>query len=121
MAYDEILATRIRDAIGSRPDITERKMFGGLAFMAGGNMFCGITRDDLMVRVGPRDQEAALARPGAKPMDFNGRPMTGMIFVEPSGVTSDTDLQSWIDLGYGFVMTLPPKAQAKPKRRNTTS
>ena len=66
MAYNEKLAERIRAIVGERPDLTERKMFGGLAFMLNGNMFCGITRDDLMVRVGPDRFEEALASPGAR-------------------------------------------------------
>ena len=83
-------------------------------------MFVGITKDDLMVRIGAQNHEAALARPGARPMDFTGRVMTGMLFVEPSGIASDADLQRWVDESHAFVSTLPAKAPPKPKRPRKT-
>ena|SRR5438309_1688530 len=85
MAYDEKLAKRIRKLIAGNERITERKMFGGIAFMLNGNMFCGVIKDDLMVRVGPDAHEDALAKPYARPMDFANRPMKGMVFVGPGG------------------------------------
>ncbi|MBW3669776.1 MAG: TfoX/Sxy family protein, partial [Actinobacteria bacterium] len=73
MPFDEGLAQRVRELLEDGPDASERKMFGGLAFMLGGNMCCGIVGDELMVRVGPDGYEAALARPHAREMDFTGR------------------------------------------------
>ena len=86
MAYDEKLAARIRKLIAGDERMTERKMFGGIAFMLNGNMFCGVIKDDLMVRVGPDAHEDALAKSYARPMDFANRPMKGMIYVSPEGV-----------------------------------
>jgi TfoX/Sxy family transcriptional regulator of competence genes len=77
MAYDEQLAERIRRAIGPRPDVTEKKMFGGVAFLQRGKMFCGLATEDLMVRIGPERCEAALTEAHVRPMDFTGRPMNG--------------------------------------------
>jgi len=115
MPYSEILAGRLRLAIGVRPDVTERKMFGGLAFMTGGKMFCGIVGDELMVRTGPAAYEAALAKPGARLMEFTGRPMTGMVFVGPPGIDNDAGLKQWVDQSYAFASALPAKSVA-PKR-----
>jgi TfoX/Sxy family transcriptional regulator of competence genes len=109
MAYNEQLAERIREIIGERSDVSERKMFGGLAFMLNGNMFCGITRDDLMVRVGPDHFEDALASPGARPMDFTGRPMKGMVFVGPEGYANDKRLQGWVKQTLEYARFLPAK------------
>ena len=92
MTYDEGLAERIRETLGEPPGLTERKMFGGIAFMLNGNMACGIIRDELMARVGPDAFDQALSRPHVREMDFAGRPMKGMVFVEPAGVEDDAAL-----------------------------
>ena len=97
MAYDDGLAARIRKALHDRDDIEERKMFGGITFMVAGRMACGVGHDDLMVRVGPDGHEAALAELHTRPMDFTGRPMRGMVYVEPAGTRSDIDLARWVD------------------------
>lgn len=112
MAYDEGLAERLREVLQSQQDITEKKMFGGLAFMSGGYMFVGILGDILMARVGPEYYEMALSRPHARQMDFTGRPMKGYVFVDPPGFEQDQDLSDWIQRCVRFVQTLPPK---KPK------
>lgn len=109
MAYDETLADRVREALGPRPELSERKMFGGLCLMAGGHMFCGILGDELMLRLGPDGAEAALDRPHVRPMDFTGRPMKGMVYVEPAGFRGEQALLGWLDLALGFCATLPPK------------
>jgi TfoX/Sxy family transcriptional regulator of competence genes len=109
VAYDEKLAERIRAVLADEPAVSERKMFGGIAFMLNGNMVCGVVRDELMVRVGAPGYEEALARPHARPMDFTGRPMKGMVFVAKAGFTADDDLRSWIDLGLGYASSLPTK------------
>jgi len=109
MAFDEALAARIRSAFDGEPDLTERKMFGGLAFMVSGNMACGVTGDEIMVRVGPDNHEDALSRPHARPMDFTGRPMRGLVYVARSGFKSDQDLAAWVESGASFARNLPPK------------
>ena len=109
MAYDEGLAIRIRDALGGRPSVIEKKMFGGIAFMAGGNMACGIVGDELMVRVGPGEYDDALERPHARPMDFTGRPMKGMVMVGGDGISAEDGLREWVERGLGFAGSLPAK------------
>ncbi|MCA9705991.1 MAG: TfoX/Sxy family protein [Myxococcales bacterium] len=109
MAYDEILAERIRTVLHRRKGISERRMFGGLAFMAGGNMSCGVVRDELMVRVGPQGYDEALAQPHARPMDFTGRPLRGMVYVGKAGLVRDEDLQAWVMRGLEFARSLPAK------------
>ena len=84
MAYDEDLASRIRAVLPPAEAVTERQMFGGLAFMLGGHMFCGVVRDTLMVRLGPEGADRALNQPHVRPMDFTGRPMKGMVFASPA-------------------------------------
>ena len=112
MAFDEGLAERIRDIISSDRNTTEKRMFGGLAFMSGGYMFVGISGEVLMARVGPENYENALSLPHVRVMDFTGRPMKGYVFVDPPGFDSDSDLSRWVDLCHHFVKSLPPK---KPK------
>ncbi|HWH32907.1 MAG TPA: TfoX/Sxy family protein [Egibacteraceae bacterium] len=109
MAYDEALAERVREAIAAREALSERKMFGGIAWMLHGNMAVGIVGEDLMVRVGPQAYESALREPHARPMDFTGRPMNGYVFVAAPGLTADQDLAAWVARGAGFAETLPPK------------
>ena len=113
MAYDEALADRIRRAVGPRRDVTEKKMFGGIAFLVDGSMFCGVAGGDLMVRVGPEAHAAALARLHTRPMDFTGRPMKGYVFVGPDGVRTVRSVTTWVERGLAFVATL----EAKPRRR----
>ena len=118
MAYDENLADRIRGVLASRKDVTEKKMFGGLSFMLGGNMCCGVIKDDLVLRVGPDGYERALAKPHARPMDFTGRPLKGMVYVDPEGYRTEQALKYWVDQALSFALSLPPKtSQAARKRR----
>ncbi|MEX2158454.1 MAG: TfoX/Sxy family protein [Dehalococcoidia bacterium] len=109
MAYDEMLAQRVRALLAKKGGVTERKMFGGIAFMVGGNMCVGVVKDDLMVRVGPDGHDDALAQPGARPMDFTGRPMRGMVFVGPRGYRTGAGLSAWVQRGVAFAKTLPAK------------
>mgnify|MGYP000614765519 CR=1 FL=1 len=113
MAYDESEGIRIRAALADQTGVTERKMFGGLAFMVNGHMCCGLAKEKLMLRVGPDQYEACLAQPHAREMDFTGRPMRGMIYVDPDGYHTDEDLQAWVDRGLAFVLNLPPKVRKK--------
>jgi TfoX/Sxy family transcriptional regulator of competence genes len=109
MAFDETLADRIRDVLAVRAEVTERKMFGGIAFMLGGNMAVGVIGDDLMVRLDPLDAEKALQEPNTRPMDFTGKPMKGMVYVDRTGSESDADLAAWVEAGADFASSLPPK------------
>jgi len=109
MAYDEGLAERIRDALRDRRDVAERKMFGGLAFMVGGHMAVGILGDSLMARVGPDRYAEAVREPGARPMDFTGKPMRGYVFVTAEAIEADASLDRWIERCVAFVRSLPPR------------
>ena len=84
-------------------------MFGGIAFMVRGNMCCGVVKDDLMVRVGPQQYEQALAEHGARPMNFTGRPMTGMVYVDGAACANGRTLAKWVNRGAEFAMSLPAK------------
>ena len=90
MAYDERLAARVRALLGNRTDVTGRRMFGGLTFMIGGNMCCGVNRNELIVRLDPDREHKALAEPHARPMDFTGRPMRGFITVHRDGLRASS-------------------------------
>jgi TfoX/Sxy family transcriptional regulator of competence genes len=109
MAFDEALADRIRDVLASRPEVTERKMFGGIAFMLAGNMAVGVIGEDLMVRLDPDDAEKALGEPHARPMDFTGRPAKNMVYVDAEGTASDEDLAAWVEAGAAHAASLPPR------------
>lgn len=108
MAYDEGLAERIGERVAELPGVTDKRMFGGIAFLTDGNMTIGVTGDDLLVRVGPEGTDAALARPGTRPFDTTGRPMRGWIVVDGAELDDDV-LVEWIELARSFVVTLPPK------------
>jgi TfoX/Sxy family transcriptional regulator of competence genes len=109
MAYDEALAERIRAVLADRDDVTERKMFGGIAFMACGHMCVGVIGEDLMARLGEDGADAALDEPHTRPMDFSGRPMKGYAYVAPAGTATDAAVGGWIERTLAFVATLPPK------------
>jgi TfoX/Sxy family transcriptional regulator of competence genes len=94
--------------VGDLPDVTERKMFGGIAFMVRGNMFVGIVNDDLMARVGNDGYDDALARPHTRPMDFTGRPMRNMVYVAPVGIEGKA-LRTWVERSFAFAESLPAK------------
>jgi len=110
MAYDEALADRIRAALADDPALTEKRMFGGLAFLYRGLMFVGVSGDKLMARVGKDDYRDSLAHPHVRQMDFTGKPMQGYVYVEPLGLRSDEQLRFWLDRCRQFVSTLPAKA-----------
>src|SRR5262245_254373 len=120
MAYDAGLAERIRGVLDARSDVSEKRMFGGIAFLVKGHMSVGIVLDKLMVRVGADSYDRVLRERHVRPMDFTGRPMKGFVYVMPSGYEADADLQRWIDLGVQYVTSLPAKAAARngpPKAR----
>lgn len=109
MAYDEKLADRVREVLKRRRGVTEKKMFGGLSFLVNGHMSCGIVGDDLMVRVGPDAYVGALKKKGVRPMDFTGRAMKGMIYVDRSGYGRSAGLKAWVEQGLSYARSLPPK------------
>jgi TfoX/Sxy family transcriptional regulator of competence genes len=110
VAFDEQLADRVRFVLGAEQGVTERKMFGGLAFMVNGNMACGIVKDELMLRLGAEGADAALERPHVRHMDFTGRPMTGMVYVGRGGL-GDVELRGWVQQAAAFARSLPPKTR----------
>lgn len=117
MAYDELLAGRVRNLLKRRKEFSERKMFGGICFMIGGNMCCGVTTDELMLRLGEQLAEEALKEPHTREMDFTGKPLKSMIYVEQQGYQSDADLQEWVHRSAEFAASLPVKAPKKKAAR----
>jgi TfoX/Sxy family transcriptional regulator of competence genes len=109
MVFDESVAARVRKALGRRKNITERKMFGGVAFLLDGNMCCGVLRDVLVLRLGTQGASEALREPHARPMDFTGKPMKSMIYVDPAGFSSDAALREWLRRALAFASELPVK------------
>jgi TfoX/Sxy family transcriptional regulator of competence genes len=117
MAYDEKLAERIRTIISGRPDVEERRMFGGVAFMVRGHMSCGVVGPTLMVRHSPEDAEHLLREPHARPMDFTGRPMRGFLYVDPAGTRTASALGTWIQRATAWAAAQPSKAPGKRPTR----
>ena len=108
MAYDAQLAGRIRTLLADRADVREQRMFGGLTFMVGGHMCCGVHGNELIVRLDPDHEEDALANPHARPMDLTGRRMRGFISVHPDGVKGNR-LSQWVREAVARAESLPPK------------
>lgn len=113
MAYDEHLADRVRQLFAELHVTTEEKrMMGGLCFMVNAKMCAGIVGERLMARIDPEIYPQALTRPGAREMDFTGRPLKGFVFVEPEGIDEDEDLQSWLQLCLDY----NPRARSSQKK-----
>jgi TfoX/Sxy family transcriptional regulator of competence genes len=109
MGYDEQLAERLREALEGRDGVSEKKMFGGLAFLLNGNMCVGVHTKELIARLGPEDGDRALDEAHTRVMDFTGRPMAGWVIVENEATATDEDLQRWVGRAVGYVSALPPK------------
>jgi TfoX/Sxy family transcriptional regulator of competence genes len=110
MAYDEALAARIRDRIGAAPDLTEKKMFGGLAFLIGGNMAVAASgQGGILVRVDPAESDAIVSQTPASPMEMRGKEMAGWLRVDTEDVASDAALAEWVERGVGYARSLPAK------------
>ena len=111
MAYDEVLAERVRELMGARPGVVERKMFGGLGWMVGGNMAVGVmSTDALLVRMDPEEVPGALREPHVGEFGREGaKPMTGFVTVEPAGIEDDAALERWVDVGAARAASMPPK------------
>jgi TfoX/Sxy family transcriptional regulator of competence genes len=106
MAYDEELAERIRELVTGEPRLTEKKMFGGLAFLVAGNMAVAASgQGGLLVRVDPEESDELVASTDARPMEMRGREMAGWLRVDPA----DDELPAWVDRGVAFARSLPPK------------
>jgi len=114
MAYDLGLADRIRMVLRRLGDFSERKMFGGVAFLVNGHLCCGIVKSDLMLRLTPEIASVALGEPHTRPMDFTGKPMKSMIYVEAAGIDSDTSLERWVRSAEQVARALPDKV-GKPR------
>jgi TfoX/Sxy family transcriptional regulator of competence genes len=110
MAYDEELADRIRELVGDEPQLTEQKMFGGLAFLIGGNMAIGASgQGGILVRVDPEESDRLVATTSARPMEMRGREMRGWLRVEADEVRTKRDLAKWVKLGTAHARSLPAK------------
>ena len=109
MAYSEELAERVREAIGGRSGVLERKMFGGIAWMLDGNMACGVIGDGLLVRLDREDAERAMAEPNVGPMEFTGRRMKAFVVVDAAGTADPVELTRWVDAGADYAASLPAK------------
>jgi len=121
VAYDARTADRVRSILSGRRDVAERKMMGGLCFMVGGSMCCGVSRSALMVRVGRDAYERTLTRPHVRPLEFAGRRPTGFVLVDPAGYRTDTELTAWIRRGIDFVSTLPASGRGARTSRSRAS
>ncbi|MBH1933388.1 TfoX/Sxy family protein [Streptomyces sp. AV19] len=109
MAYDEVLAERVRERLEEGGyEAAEKKMFGALAFLDRGNTVAGVEGDDLFVRVGPEEIEEALGRPGARPFEFRGRTSAGWVYVSGEAL-DDEALDDWLRIGWEAAEGLPPK------------
>lgn len=108
MAFDEGLADQVRARLDYE-NVTEQRMFGGIAFMIDGNMAVGVRDDELMVRVGKEAHEQAVSRLGARTFDMGARPMEGWISVSRDGLSDEADFNAWVDQGAAYARSLPPK------------
>jgi len=106
----------VRKLLQNRSTLTERKMFGGIAFMLNGNMCCGVLRDELIVRVAPEHYDATLAKAHTRKFDFTGKPMQGFVVVRPKGTATAKALKGWVEQRVAFVRSLPRKPKKKKAR-----
>ena len=110
MAYDEELADRIRELVGSESDLTEKKMFGGLAFLIGGNMAVAASgQGGILVRVDPAQSDRLVATTSASPMEMRGREMQGWLRVDAASLRTKRQLAKWVELGTAYARSLPAK------------
>jgi TfoX/Sxy family transcriptional regulator of competence genes len=109
MAYDELLEARIEKIVADWENINKKKMFGGVCHLLNGNMFCGVYRDFLILRLGEANAEKSMTSPFVRPFDITGKPMKGWVMVEREGFESDEALQEWLEQARQFAGTLPSK------------
>ena len=119
MPYSQAQADRVRSILGGQPGITEKEMFGGIAFLLGGTMAVGVHGEDLIVRVQPSETDALLREPGAKPFDLSGSrgPPAGWLLVSPAGTRTEAGLRTWVGRGVAYAISLPKKAPKKKSKR----
>ncbi|MBI5611514.1 MAG: TfoX/Sxy family protein [Gammaproteobacteria bacterium] len=119
MAYDEQLAARVRRLLSRQPELSERKMFGGLCFLLHGHMCCGVLDDQLIVRVESQHYDAAMNRPHTRVMDMTGRPMKGFVVVLPKGYATGKALGTWLAVGSRCAHSQSSKrAKKKPRKKS---
>ena len=110
MAFDEDLANRVRELVGAADGVSEKRMFGGLAFLVDGHMAVTASRQGgLLVRIDPAETEARLAQAHVHAFEMRGRPMNGWLRVAPEGVRTKRQLEPWVTRGLAYARTLPPK------------
>ena len=109
MPYDESLANRVRALLSRRSGLAEKKMFGGVGFLLGGNMCCAVWKQFLILRLGPHAHEHALSQPGVREFDITGRAMKGWVMVEPEETEKDQSLKDWVRQAALFAASLPAK------------
>jgi len=109
LAYSEKLVKRVRQILEPTEGVTERKMFGGVAFMINGNMCCGVSEEELMLRLGPERAQKFLKEPHSREMDFTGRVIKSMLYVKPAGTRTKAALMKWVGRAIDFAAELPPK------------
>jgi TfoX/Sxy family transcriptional regulator of competence genes len=119
VAYDPELAEKVRRLMVRRPNASERKMFGGLAFMVKDHMCCGVLGEKLVVRVAPNDYRKWQAPPDVRPMDFTGRPLTGFLYVEKKAYAAPGALARWVGRAVAFAESLPPKRPRAARKRRS--
>jgi TfoX/Sxy family transcriptional regulator of competence genes len=112
MAYDRKLADRIREILVDQPQVEEKEMMGGVAFMVNDKMCVGVVKDEMMARIDPEVYDEALERNGCRPMDFTKKPMKGWVFISPEGIDKVKDLEYWI----GLALEFNKKAKSSKKR-----
>lgn len=119
MAFDESLARRVRRFLDRRSSVGEIRMFGGLCYTLAGHMLCGIHEDRLILRLGKDGAARALSRRHVRPMDFTGKNIDSMVFVNPHGLKSDAALHAWLDQAIAFVSELPEKKPRLAEHRSS--
>lgn len=109
MAFDEALAARIRKQLGKREGLVEKKMFGGFAFLLNGNMCCGVSRGEMIVRLDPTETEKVLKKPHVRLFEVGGRTMKGWILIDPAGLATEAALSKWVETAVEYAESLPAK------------
>lgn len=109
MPYSEEIEARLNKVISGWKHTDARKMFGGVCHLINGNMFCGVYKDFLILRLGEKKAEEVLRQPHAKPFDITGKPMKGWVMIDQKGFRTDERLKEWLNKAKEYVKTLPPK------------
>jgi TfoX/Sxy family transcriptional regulator of competence genes len=117
VVYNEALASRVRTVLAGQPEVEEKRMFGGVSFMVGGQSCCAVLKDDLVIRVGSEEFDQVLAEPHVRPFDFTGRPSRGMVYVASSGLSSEQALAAWVQRGLDSVKAHPKAAKPAQRKR----